>query len=301
MAIRSAKDAKRMAMRKSGTNGNLKERTVTREEIIEAMKACVTKLGRVPAQDEFRVIMQVKKHHVRKHFSTYTQLLTVCGLERHGSGVALTAEALFVDWATIARSLGKIPSVDDYDQHGAYSNRPYRSRFRYWTEVPAGMLAHMVEKGIGCQWPDVMNIIAEHLQISLDEATKYKLPSGSTFKPRIMADRPIYGMPLLDGPLTFAPTNEAGVLAAFTVYARKLGFAIQRLQTQFPDCEAMREVGPNQCQRVRIEFEYESRNFLEHQHLLTGCDLIVCWINNWPDCPLEVIEMQKEVERLKNL
>src|SRR5579859_2979439 len=43
---------------------------------------------------------------------------------------------------------------------------------------------------------------------------------------RIMADRPIYGLPLLQGPLTFAPTNEAGVLAAFACHARELGFTI---------------------------------------------------------------------------
>jgi hypothetical protein len=274
------------------------ERTVSREEIIEAMKECVARLGRVPRQEEFRVTMQVKKHYMRKHFSTYTRLLSVCGLERHGSGVPLTQEAMFVDWATVVRSMGRIPTVNDYDQQGTYSNRPYMTRFRYWREVPAGMLAHMVKEGIGGEWQDVMNIIAEHLHISSDEATKYKLPSGSIFKPRIMPDRPIYGMPLLDGPLTFAPTNEAGVLAAFTVYARKLGFAIQRLQTQFPDCEAMREVGPNQCQRVKIEFEYEARNFLEHQHPITGCDLIVCWINNWPDCPLEVIALSEVIGKL---
>ncbi len=271
---------------------------MTREEINEAMRECVAKLGRVPTQDEFRVIMQVKKHLMRKHFGTYTRLLAACGLERHGSGRALTQEALFADWATVVRSLGKIPTVVDYDQNGMYSDGPYRSRFRYWSDVPAGMLAHMVEKGIGGEWQDVMNIIAEYMQISLDEATKYKLSSECIFKPRIMSDRPIYGMPLLDGPLTFAPTNEGGVLAAFTVYARKLGFAIQRLQTQFPDCEAMREVGPNQCQRVRIEFEYESRNFLGHQHPLTGCDLIVCWINNWPECPLEVIALSEVIGKL---
>jgi hypothetical protein len=166
--------------------------------------------------------------------------------------------------------------------------------------VPAGMLAYMVEKELGGEWQDVMNVIAEHLRIPPEEAARYKLPSGCTFRPRIMADRPIYGMPLMEGPLTFAPTNEAGVLAAFTYYARDLGFIIQRLQAAFPDCEAMREVGPNRCQRVLIEFEYESRNFLEHLHPIAGCDLIVCWINNWPDCPLEVIELSSVLRELQN-
>ena len=94
--------------------------------------------------------------------------------------------------------------------------------------------------------------------------------------------------------------NEAGVLAAFACHARELGFTILRLQAAFPDCEALREVGPNKGQRVLIELEYESRNFLEHQHPVNGCDLIVCWINNWPECPLEVIELSSVLRDLQN-
>jgi hypothetical protein len=59
-------------------------------------------------------------------------------------------------------------------------------------------------------------------------------------------------------------------------------------------------VGSNKGQRVLIELEYESRNFLEHQHPVKGCDLIVCWINNWPDCPLEVIELSSVLRDLQN-
>ena len=271
---------------------------MSREEIIVAMQEYTTRLGRVPRQDEFRVTMQVRRHLIRKHFSTYTQLLSECGLERQGSGVPLTLEGMFQDWAGVVRSRGKVPTAVEYDRYGTYSSRPYMNRFKYWREVPASMLAYMVEKGRGGEWQDVMNIIAEHLRMPVEEATKYKLPSGCAFRPRILADRPIYGMPLMHGPLTFAPTNEAGVLAAFACYARDLGFAIQRVQTAFPDIEAMREIGPNRCQRVLIELEYESRTFLEHLHPITGCDLIVCWIDNWPGCPLEVIELSTELAKL---
>jgi hypothetical protein len=61
----------------------------------------------------------------------------------------------------------------------------------------------------------------------------------------------------------------------------------------------MREVGPNKCQPVKLELEYESKNFLLHMHPLDGCDGIVCWINNWPECPLEVIELRRVVEELR--
>jgi len=114
---------------------------VSREEIITAVKECVAKLGRVPRQEEFRVTMSVRRHLIRKHFSNYTRLLTECGLERQGSGVPLTLESMFRDWAGVVRSTGKIPTATDYDRHGTCSYRPFMNRFRYWKEVPAGMLA----------------------------------------------------------------------------------------------------------------------------------------------------------------
>jgi hypothetical protein len=39
-----------------------------------------------------------------------------------------------------------------------------------------------------------------------------------------------------------------------------------------------------------------STNFLDRGHDPKKCDLIVCWINNWPECPVEVLEMSKMVE-----
>jgi len=32
-----------------------------------------------------------------------------------------------------------------------------------------------------------------------------------------------------------------------------------------------------------------------HGHDVGGADLIVCWEHNWPECPLEVVELRKAV------
>ena len=55
-------------------------------------------------------------------------------------------------------------------------------------------------------------------------------------------------------------------------------------------------------QRVRIEFEFESRNFWEHGHAVSGCDVIVCWRHNWDDCPkhIEVVELSGVIKSLAN-
>src|SRR3979411_2587775 len=87
--------------------------------------------------------MSVQRHVVRKHFTTYAQLIAECGLEHRGSGVPLTMEAIFQDWAGVVRSTGKVPTALDYGRHGKYSHRPFAVRFKYWRKVPAGMVASM--------------------------------------------------------------------------------------------------------------------------------------------------------------
>jgi hypothetical protein len=93
--------------------------------------------------------------------------------------------------------------------------------------------------------------------------------------------------------MTNAPMNELGVVLLFGMVAGDLGFQVELVQGRFPDCEAKREVAPGKWQRSRIEFEYESKNFLLHGHDPKGCDVIVCWRHNWKECPeeIEVIEL----------
>ena len=112
-----------------------------------------------------------------------------------------------------------------------------------------------------------------------------------------VADRPLLGPPMHTAALTHAPVNEMGVSVLFAMMARKLGFIIESVQAAFPDCRAKMEVTPGRWQDVRIEFEYESRNFALHGHDPTGCDVIVCWRHNWKACPpgMMVVELSKLV------
>jgi hypothetical protein len=95
--------------------------------------------------------------------------------------------------------------------------------------------------------------------------------------------------------LARAPVNEGGVVLAFGMVADELGFSINTVGTAFPDCAAKRRVGAGRWEEVRIEFEYRSRNFRDHAHDPAGCDLIVCWEHDWPDYPLEVLELRAAI------
>ena len=92
-----------------------------------------------------------------------------------------------------------------------------------------------------------------------------------------------------------APVNEAGVMILFGALAEGLGLLIETVRAAFPDCEAKRRIGPGRWERVRIEFEFRSRAFRDHGHDPQGCETIVCWEHNWPECPLEVLELKTAV------
>lgn len=271
----------------------LLETTMTKEEVIAAVKECADRVGHAPSMAEFRKMAQVSKNQIRKNFGTYSKALAASGMERRGAGYRVSTRALFLDWAGVASNLEKIPTMTDYELFGKYSPRPLMTRYKTWSQVPTAMLQCAREEGLEGEWEGVLKIIGDHLQTQAEQARTSGTPYRHDLKPRVLTDQPIYGQPLLNSVLTYAPTNEAGVVLLFGSVARELGFSILRVQTEFPDCEAMRRVEQDRLQRVRIEFEYESRNFLTHMHPVSGCDLIVCWSHNWPECPLEVVELRK--------
>lgn len=110
----------------------------------------------------------------------------------------------------------------------------------------------------------------------------------------------LLGEPLNFRGLQHASINEQGVVFLFGMVCLELGYLIEAVQTGFPDCEGKRQVDNYRWQRVRIEFEFQSSSFLKHGHNAELCDLIVCWVHDWSDCPLEVLELRKEIQKLKN-
>jgi len=115
-----------------------------------------------------------------------------------------------------------------------------------------------------------------------------------------LKDRCAYANPIDFPGLRHEPVNEQGVVLLFGMLAKDLGYMIEAVQKGFPDCEAKRQIGPERWQRVRIEFEFESRNFRDHGHPTTGCDIIVCWRHNWPECPqsIEILELSGIIKSL---
>lgn len=268
---------------------------MSKEEIIVAIKECAEKLGHVPSFPELQVTMKISKRALRAGFGTYTAALGACGMERRGAGYEVSQRNLFLDWARLVRRLGKAPTITDYEQHGEYSLSPMLRCYGSWKQLPEGMWEYAKKEGLEGEWEDVLKIVAAHLEPGGTDARRSRPAVVPKFEARPLDGQPMYGTPLMHDVMCFAPTNEMGVMVLFGAEARRLGFKILRLQAGCPDCEAMIEVAPGRWQRIRIEFEYESRNFLAHHHQTNDCDMIVCWEHNWQNCTVPVLELMQAV------
>lgn len=85
------------------------------------------------------------------------------------------------------------------------------------------------------------------------------------------------------------PTNEAETIELFRFLKPWIRWQIVHLQTKFPDAIIEHQNGG----RLIVEFEHLSANYKVHEHPAEGCDLIVCFRDNWPEASLPVWALEE--------
>ena len=271
---------------------------MNKQEILKAIRVCAKKLGHSPSLRELRRLAGVNGTRLDKEFGSLSKALAAAGLEAVGSGFEVAESALLLDWAAVVRKLGRIPTAQLYDKNGKFSLGPFYTRYERWGRVMEAFRKFARAEKMETRWKDVLKLIAAREEKTAKAAEGGKLGRRCP----LMMDRAVYGDPLMVPGMVHAPTNEAGVMFAFGVMAGRLGFAVKRWQVAFPDCVAVREMAKGQWQDQNVEVEFESKNFLRHGHDPKKCDVIVCWIHNWPECPewIEVVELRREIAKIEN-
>jgi len=133
----------------------------------------------------------------------------------------------------------------------------------------------------------------------IDKQTIKLIPQ--TIKPKIAKKKPKHlGEPVRFRGLKFAPVNETGVAFLFGMVGHELGFVVEALRTESPDCEGKRclDTSDDQWEQVKIDFEYRSSDFQKYDANENESDLVVCWIHDWEECPIEVLELQAVIKLL---
>jgi len=275
----------------------------SKEEVLKAVRGAVEGAGgRMVSLKEFLLVSGMEAEDLRGLFTGWDEALRAAGFVPCDSRI--DPRRLLGDWGKVARRLRRVPSRKEYDREGKYGAAELTRRFGAWTTMPGAFRAFA---GDGKRWRDVLALFPEsrlgdeESPAGGEAARREAEPEQRRVwcRPGVrLGGRPVCGDPLGVGAMRNAPMNEQGVVFLFAILAEGMGFHVEALQAGFPDCEARRRVGTSGWQARRIEFEYESRNFHEHGHAPEGCDMIVCWVHNWAECPkhLEVIELSKVVK-----
>lgn len=276
-----------------------------REQVLAAIRAAVKAGGgETISWKKFRIASKLTWHDIRRNnFPKWNDALKAAGFEPVRLRRA-DDDKLLSDWGKVARKLGHAPALTEYALLGGHHERTLKQRFGGpWAKVVAAFRSFAMKYP---EWADVLAMLPlpgrERNVRKGGKADKRGTRSERQAKKLArMEDRQISGDPLYCEGISHAPVNEMGVMVLFGAMAAKLGFMVESVRKGFPDCQAKRRIGPDAWLTVRIEFEYESRNFRDHGHSAGGCDMIVCWAHNWADCPpgLKVIALSEELARLR--
>ncbi len=269
------------------------------DDVLNAIRDAAATLGRTPSRSEFLSRTGTTEYQILKHFPSWNEAVESSGLKPHVSNVFIKPSVLLEDWGKLVRRLRQIPTRDQYRREGSYSPGVFERKFGPWSAVPVKFREFAQGNP---DWLDVVALlpIERPKSIPSAEPARGATSTGLLNLHSRLDDRPTYGSPIDFRGLRHEPVNEQGVVFLFGMVARELGYHVEAVQTGYPDCEAKRQISQGKWQRVRIEFEFESRNFRDHGHPTDGCDVIVCWRHNWPECPttLEVVELNSIIATL---
>jgi len=121
------------------------------------------RLGRFPSMPELtQAHPGIKMGTVRKYFAGYGEALREAGFEGGGCGYTVTMDALFRDWARLARKFNRCPTMSEYERDSKYSVRPLVGRFRVWSQVPRGLYGYAEKAELDVEFGDVMEKIRGH-------------------------------------------------------------------------------------------------------------------------------------------
>lgn len=270
---------------------------ITRETIIEAAKAAAVQNGGSVSRSEFTRMSGIGSHHVYRLFPDggWNEVQTLAGVQRHRlDNDPLSDDDLIAEFHRVAMELGTIPTWAKFNSRARISDDTVRKRFGGLQGTLARYRDWLEARDPGSP------MLAELQAKSKHEIAQPPVPVQQVRTGWSKLDGTEFGAPINFRGLRHAPINEQGVVYLFGMVSYELGLIVEAVQTGYPDCEAKRCIDQreNRWQRVRIEFEFRSRNFRDHGHDPAKCDLIVCWEHDWPECPLEVIELRTVIDAL---
>ena len=216
----------------------------------------------------------------------WNNALIKAGLEvTHRNNIPV--EEIYKEMDRVWNILGRRPLYDEFDKLSKFSNSLLESRFGKYLKAMEAYINWKNQKSDDSSKDEHYDKVPENI---IHDYTGSK----SSLKRRR------YGSLVNFRGLQHAPLNELGVVFLFGMVSKELGFIVEAISVDFPDCEAKKyDPKSKTWEKISIEFEFNSSNFKKHDHDPSQCDLIVCWEHDWKDCPIEVLELSKIIKDLK--
>lgn len=277
-----------------------------RDEIIAELQRVANEQGTPSlSQRQFKQSGRIGINAVENVFGNWNRAIEAAGLTPIPPGgfkdrdQKYSEEEYLLEIIRLTQEFGKPPTIRSMNAFGRFSDKPYRTK---WGSLQAACQIAYATYGV----PEAVSVISSSQALSEIPAAyttnTNRIIKPQTYKPHSNDSRKKvqFGEPLDFRGLRFAPINEQGVVYVFGMISHELGFLVESVRTAFPDCEGKRcvDASRQRWEHVLIEFEYRSSNFLEHGHSVEGCDLIVCWIHDWGECPIEVLELRSVIKQL---
>lgn len=303
-----------------GEPGDFMSVQVTKEDMIVKLQELARKYETESiARHQFLRESGFSERQIGKLFGTYNGLVQAAGLRPRIFPVpdkpTHSDDFLLQEIVRVLRLPESKMTRIFFDQNAYASSTACERRFGGWINAlkeASTLLDSSVDK-------DLIEKVSEYISPRSGFATRVSSITKSIHQPGELTDDEsrqaplqaqvisgeninVYGDFINFRGLQHAPVNEQGVVFLFGMICRELGYVVEIIKSSYPDCEAKRAIRnkPGKWQRVRIEFEFASRNFKSHGHDPEFCDVIVCWEHNWPDCPIEVLELSSAVKALSS-
>ena len=284
-------------------------KSCTREELLDGVRAAAKIHGDQLSLREFVEVTGLAEMTYERFFKTWRACKKAAGLSGHQKSCKkrLTEDELMRDLHGVVQAIGgKLPTVVEMKHHGKHA-MTLIGRYRFVAEIHRAYgewlrrrdteqfrheAGNAADAAAAAAEPEASSALVNKAEVvtAIEEQLHDREGDSSP-----ASNRRIYGRPIGHPEFRHAPVNEMGVVGLFCVMARELGYAIEAMHVAFPDAEVKRcvDVKRDQWERLRVEFEFESRNFLTHGHDAAACVLIICWNHNWADCPRPVLELKR--------
>jgi len=266
----------------------------SKESMIQELQRVAKVLNKdTITQNDLKKFGHIGVRAIGNKFGSWNNALVAAGL-KISREYNVDDKYLFENLKKIWDQKGNPPTYRDLKKyHSPYSTKRYELRFGSFTNALNEFIT----------WNDTKETKQTQSDLSLIQNQESLILPEKNSHPKKPLKKIEYGEPINFRGLRHAPINEQGVVYLFGMISKDLGFIIEAIRTDFPDCEGKREISgkKGRWEPVKIEFEFKSSNFREHGHDPELCDIIVCWEDDWRDCPLEVISLKKIIQSSQNL